>query len=234
ALFAWLGGLEFRWVGYVAGAVAGLITGVLLNQQRYMASPVRWAFLALVPIVPAAGVGLVMQAKASKPEWQDAANKQRQKQEEQRVAAQQQKEKNRTKGERERFHNDLLPKVENAAEFIEKRWEDVSDVCDEDPKLRDANDLAKARRVVREAHDATDAALAAVEGFGKVESDVVESALIAANNNLKDQRALLEMIEKCLNSDVGIKDEEKRALRDQAEQTQKTRRIFNSKFKKGR
>src|SRR5262245_9909110 len=117
ALFAWLGGLEFRWVGYVAGAVAGLVTSVLLNQQRYIASPVRWAFLALVPIVPAVAVGLVVHAKGSKPEWRDAVAVQQKKQEEQRAAAQQQKEKNRTKGERDRFHNDLLPQVEKAAEF---------------------------------------------------------------------------------------------------------------------
>jgi rhomboid protease GluP len=230
-LMAWLSGLEFRWLGYVAGAVAGLITAVLLNQQKYMTSPVRWLFLLLLPLVPIASVALVLQARNTKPEWRDAVAVQRKQHDEQQRAAAEKKKDNDEKPERERFNKEFLPTVLKASDFIEKQWSAVSDVCDEDPKKRDADDLKKAKRTVAEAQQATDAALKAVADFGQPQVDLVERAVIAAKNYLNDQHKLLEMTERCLNANAALPDKDTQELEEQAKQTQKTWKNFDSKLK---
>ena len=112
ALIGWLRGMKFWWLGHIAGAGIGLIVAVFMNLHRYNVTPMRWLFLMMVPLVPAACVGLVRQSKASDPAWKKIAREVEQ--------GEDARGKRLEKKDQDDFQKEWAPKIEKERESADR------------------------------------------------------------------------------------------------------------------
>jgi len=66
SLFPRVGGLA-----HLGGAIAGAIAGLLLSWQRFGLTPLRWLAVPALAVLPWAGLHLLNNARATRPEWQE-------------------------------------------------------------------------------------------------------------------------------------------------------------------
>ena len=210
-----VGGLRFWWVGHIAGAAIGVAAAVLLHFQQFLNHPARWMFVLPVAAVPLACFGLLMRAKDSDPAW--------------RATAQDIKKETQQRDEIKFFNGELSPIIHKARPFTKDHAKELAELCRRPVNERKEIELVKARATVREAREATDAALAAIVAAGPIKTEKVANAVAAAQKFLDEQTKLLDLLERHLNSKENLTENEEEAL---AEQVKKSRFALNDYDKK--
>jgi membrane associated rhomboid family serine protease len=228
-LIAFFGGQDFQWQCYLAGMIAGLIVAIPLNVNRFMVSPIRWAFPVLVLLVPLVAAAMLIREMTTSPKWKDAVQTAKKDQEKADRQAVQRAKENVEKGQFDKFNNELMPEIRKAQRFITKQWDPIESLCSQEIAKRNKDELAKAKETVADALQATDSALAAIKSAGRFENEQVSNAVEAADRYLNEQKKLLELVERCLSGGKWT-DKDQEDLLEQAKSTLRSWRAYDKKL----
>jgi hypothetical protein len=202
ALIGLLGNMKFWWLGHLAGAVTGLIVAVLLNLHRYGASPLRWAFLMMVPLVPAASVGLVLHSKANDPAWKKIAG---QVERDEDAHGQHQEKK-----EQDDFRREWEPRIEEPREKADRLFGQLKEwLGDDRPGQFPPQEIRDDIDVLLQDFKKLEENLAALP---RPATDVGQKSRLAAQNCAQKYAALLVLLDKKTQADARWTDDDRDAL----------------------